>query len=390
MSFLRKEKKPRDPSLSGPNKESSGPGEANITADDHSEDYFNTPTGSANSPKNGSGQEDYSPRSSVVALPAEINEISPKNDGNAQVKDDYHGFHANRRPLGGHNIPPFSQPIKPRFKKRGTRLLGKLIYSSRKDSEPSDRLRFDSDESGHDLMALTSANPPRSTSMASTGSGNRKSASSASSSLPKHKFRIPSLTERRQSTQEEPPTTHKKTPSSNSVVDSRVGNSDEKPATGTWKAPDSWDVKGDDILGLPAPMVGEDQPIAEEEDDDDVVQEQTTPQSDVAETLSSLPVLYGSHQYSHVVPPQSDPKNLTKGPNHIIRVFKEDNTFTTILCPLETTTTELITIVQRKFFLESVANYQLSVYVGNCVKVLESFEKPLKIQMGLLMLQVCR
>lgn len=423
MSFLRKEKKPRDPSLSGPNKESSGPGEANITADDHSEDYFNTPTGSANSPKNGSGQEDYSPRSSVVALPAEINEISPKNDGNAQVKDDYHGFHANRRPLGGHNIPPFSQPIKPRFKKRGTRLLGKLIYSSRKDSEPSDRLRFDSDESGHDLMALTSANPPRSTSMASTGSGNRKSASSASSSLSKHKFRIPSLTERRQSTQEEPTTTHhdsnafaldmnldemhdilksptktpepdvlperiqyKKTPSSNSVVDSRVGNSDEKPATGTWKAPDSWDVKGDDILGLPAPMVGEDQPIAEEEDDDDVVQEQTTPQSDVAETLSSLPVLYGSHQYSHVVPPQSDPKNLTKGPNHIIRVFKEDNTFTTILCPLETTTTELITIVQRKFFLESVANYQLSVYVGNCVKVLESFEKPLKIQMGLLML----
>lgn len=72
--------------------------------------------------------------------------------------------------------------------------------------------------------------------------------------------------------------------------------------------------------------------------------------------------------------------------SHIIRVFKEDNTFTTILCPLETTTSELLAIVQKKFFLESTTNFQLSVCIGNCVKVLEDFEKPLKIQMGLLLL----
>lgn len=100
---------------------------------------------------------------------------------------------------------------------------------------------------------------------------------------------------------------------------------------------------------------------------------------------SHLPVLYGSRQKQHVVDQAGQAPN-SKGPNHIVRVFKEDNTFTTILCPLETTTAELLRIVQRKFFLESISNCQITVYIGNCVKVLEPFEKPLKIQMGLLML----
>lgn len=108
---------------------------------------------------------------------------------------------------------------------------------------------------------------------------------------------------------------------------------------------------------------------------------------DLLSTRTHLPVLYGSRQRSHVANASSDAASHSKkGPNHIVRIFKEDNTFTTILCPLETTTADLLTIVQRKFFLESTSNYQITVYIGNCVKVLEPFEKPLKIQMGLLML----
>lgn len=178
---------------------------------------------------------------------------------------------------------------------------------------------------------------------------------------------------------------------------------------GSWKAPDSWDVKDTNPV---APE--KDETIGSSSDSDDPAV--TSPTNDhlavdylsandalsVSSALSAglyvstpeerpkkvkredehvrrlshLPILYGSQQRYHT---PSD-----KGPNHIIRVFKEDNTFTTILCPLETTTQELLNIVQRKFFLESISNCQIAVYIGNCVKVLEPYEKPLKIQQGLL------
>lgn len=421
MSFLRKERKNHG-SVSGNSKESVSPRDTHF-GHDHPEDYLNTPFASANTPA--LFAEDYSPRSSVVALSEDNGQISPRTGGEtgeSHLKDNYHGFHASRRPLGGHNIPPFSQPIKPRFKKKGSRLLGKLMYTNRKDSDVSDRLRFDSEESGHELMTLVSALPPRLASMASSSSGTRKSGSLVSS-LPRHKFRISSMsTDRRHSSHDDsavPPSDAnafaldmnldemhdilksptktpepeappdrikmKKTPSSNSVVDSRAANADEVPAAGSWMAPDSWDVKGDEHLALKSPLEAGKEPLREV-DEEQPTDSESLPTPELVKPVSSLPVLYGGHHATHVVPLLANPKNLTKGPNHIIRVFKEDNTFTTILCPLETSTTELVAIVKRKFFLELVANYQLSVYVGNCVKVLELFEKPLKIQMGLLML----
>lgn len=78
---------------------------------------------------------------------------------------------------------------------------------------------------------------------------------------------------------------------------------------------------------------------------------------------------------------------ITRGPNHIIRIFKEDNTFTTILCAVETSTTELLTIIQKKLFLDTISNYQLTLYYGLHTKVLDLQEKPLKIQLGLLTMQ---
>ncbi|CAH2355014.1 adenylate cyclase [[Candida] railenensis] len=204
-----------------------------------------------------------------------------------------------------------------------------------------------------------------------------------------------------------------------------------------WKAPDSWDVKFD---AKPMDPNAEANDLKDGEDDDDdgashcssestfsysseepteIIDENKIQSHEhhhhhhhhhqhrhhnqskakeasnsISTTRTNLPVLYGSRHLSHIVQPGMIDTNANnvlhsfpvKGPNHIVRIFKQDNTFTTILCPLETTTAELLTIVQRKFFLESVANYQISVHIGNCVKVLESFEKPLKIQMGLLLL----
>ena len=54
-----------------------------------------------------------SPRSSVVSLPQLIH-----NSATHHLKENYRGFHANKRPKGIANVPPLAQPIKPRFKKK--------------------------------------------------------------------------------------------------------------------------------------------------------------------------------------------------------------------------------------------------------------------------------
>lgn len=98
---------------------------------------------------------------------------------------------------------------------------------------------------------------------------------------------------------------------------------------------------------------------------------------------SSLPVLYGSKNALHVV---SSNEQNPKAKNYIVRVFREDNTFTTILSSLDVTTAELLISVQKKFFLESTQNYQLALHIGKYVKILEPYERPMKIQKGLLLL----
>lgn len=183
--------------------------------------------------------------------------------------------------------------------------------------------------------------------------------------------------------------------------------------TGVWRAPDSWDVKlNHSDKTEPLNEIGSEEgesdgePLQQDYKDREKDSKSPTPlterdahnqgrtstgMNDNNNTekreseITKIPPLYGVRSISHNIN-KSKTKNLTKGPNNIVRIFKEDNTFTTILCPLETSTAELLSIVQRKFFLESTSNYHISVYIGNCVKVLESFERPLKIQMALLLL----
>lgn len=430
-------------------------------------------------------EDNYSPKSSVVSLP-HLSVSTPTS-----LRENYRGFHANKRPKGIANVPPLAQPIKPRFKKKSGSLFNKLI-SGRKESEsgaledhgdqnqqqPHQHHHFlhhHQDESKHHKLTSGSPASTRSTSIVSADvttmgslagalSAPRKSASSTSSTAaPKHKFRIHSITSDhhhipaqgvlaqllQMSTQKpkegQISPDHPRSRSSHSLEETKgsVGsassilptkfdlNLDEmhgiikapddasksrrslgdvssvlpssikkksmsSAGTGgvegpTWQAPDSWDVK---VEKNSTPMEIDDLKDEEEEQESHEINDSSSlssdqiksnEQEDQEETASQLPVLYGPRHLSQTVNSQVD-KNLTKGPSHIVRVFKEDNTFTTILCPLETTTSELLAIVQRKFFLESTANYQISVYIGRNVKVLEPFEKPLKIQMGLLLL----
>lgn len=423
--------------------------------------------------------ENYSPRLLIVLMaPANNQEPHP-----LQLKDNYRGFHANRRTRGV-NVPPLLQPIKPRFKKKSSLLLGKFIYLTRKDLELSQDLTAvpDTDEVPHSPHLGLVLGQERSLvgSNNYTTAGPRKSVSSlgllASS---KHKFRLPLLLAHHSPNQPRPVVPRHSShdlPERHQVFDLDIDpnemqdivrapegpvtpqkeqqlpfllsqhlpetqlrvpraplrrlftslgvpslNSEHKDQVGGWKAPDLWDVKFDasgptspskaDVLSVSSDDTDDKAPLPDQvranhtyassnnsslslltsTDDPDVNsarkhrrhhEEQQLP--DFLSTRAHLPLLYGVRQrVQHTIPGETTAK---KGPNHIVRVFREDNTFTTILCPLETTTAELLAIAQRKFFLESIANYQISVYVGKCVKVLESSERPLKIQMGLLSL----
>ena len=526
----------------------------------------------------------YLPRSSIVSLPSEgppLDVADSGNDSVSSLKDNYRGFHANRRPKAIANIPPLSQPIKPRFKKKSGSLLGKLIYSSRKDSDSSAHSGETTKSepiTEHDVTTpVTSrnnsitvgalSNSPALGSLSTPAAGavssgsvsasasisgvsgspsssvpstshraqslsaslgtaigpqqplsQRKSASSdTADTVSKHKFRMPSislehhhhhhhhphhpslvgheqflrmleeaLAPQRAALTSAVPTTpispsikeepkeldsdsakvvgttfdldmnldemhgiiklpedprnkssfsDSSTNAAEAIHDGRGNIATQKSqlliqslGTGSisgpagpvpeskavWKAPDSWDVQLDQNMN---PIRTIDLALSDSDDTDEKeVNDDIHNHLDVGSLSSSigsislndshdeghhlqkklverqefrrmsdLPVLYGTRQLSHIIQGELDSKT-GKPPNHIVRVFREDNTFTTILCSLETTTAELLAIAQRKFFLESISNYQISVYIGNCVKVLEPFEKPLKIQLGLLLL----
>ena len=145
----------------------------------------------------------YSPRSSIVSLstpPTQSNNNSELAVSSEQshIKDNYKGFHANKRPKGLANIPPLAHPIKPRFRKKGTSLLGKLIYSSRKDSEGSQQSGELAPQHSIEVEPEESEERDQQRWNSSGNNGgqqqvNKKSVSSAGSNSSKHKFRIPSI-----------------------------------------------------------------------------------------------------------------------------------------------------------------------------------------------------
>lgn len=190
-------------------------------------------------------------------------------------------------------------------------------------------------------------------------------------------------------------------------------HTDDIPRHSAWKAPDSWDVTevgchdtyDSDTTGL-------------SDSDNDILNDQTYRDDEYpnlggknsgvgSPTSQNKPSSAGpekTRRRNRIQPRPAVPekKNATvfgiekssahnmpiaRGPNHIIRIFKEDNTFSTILCPVETTTTELLTIIQKKLFIDSMSNFQLTIYYGLHTKVLDLHEKPLKIQLGLLTTQ---
>lgn len=421
--------------------------------------------------------DNYLPRLLVVLMPQlpeqHVHQTKEQGTDENVLKNNYRGFHGTKAPQS--NVPPLSQPIKPRFRKKGSSLLNKLIHSNRKDSEPSDQESSSSGRKGtlngqnvtdhkgstsssgskhkfrlpsislhhHHHQASAQNQPDHATRHASISeesshplvseptsgdASRRKSASSASGvplqSSPSKVFDLDLNFDEMQSILRKPdkaPIRPSLQLAGNSATD--VTDQTEEPSkhAAGWQAPDSWDVTGE----APNAAVGNNVPSgaarvdqSSESDLSKVEERRETARHLVKDSLEDssnsllssaegdqvrgptdvprkrktssrpsipkrrLPILFGT--WSNGLPGVEG--KLAKGPNHIVRVFKEDNTFTTILCPLETNAAELLRIVQRKFFFESISNYHLALYVGRNVKVLEPFEKPLKIQMGLLSL----
>lgn len=67
-----------------------------------------------------------------------------------------------------------------------------------------------------------------------------------------------------------------------------------------------------------------------------------------------------------------------------VRVFRQDGTFGTISCDIDTTVAELIQLLGKKFFLPSVSEYQLTVRTAGLPRILLAKERPLVYQRVLL------
>ncbi|ODQ77915.1 hypothetical protein BABINDRAFT_163286 [Babjeviella inositovora NRRL Y-12698] len=79
-------------------------------------------------------------------------------------------------------------------------------------------------------------------------------------------------------------------------------------------------------------------------------------------------------------------KKLSQVGNYIIRVFREDNTFATLLCSFDTCEAELLAMAGRKFFIPDISNYLIGLRIGRLTKVLDPNSRPVTIQSQLLLL----
>ncbi|ODQ66423.1 hypothetical protein NADFUDRAFT_82247 [Nadsonia fulvescens var. elongata DSM 6958] len=83
---------------------------------------------------------------------------------------------------------------------------------------------------------------------------------------------------------------------------------------------------------------------------------------------------------------KSSTNEAIKPPHSIafIRIFRHDGSFSTVSCFMDTTVAELLQILSRKFFLPSIAGYQLTITVGGLTRLMSTNEYPLVIQRRLL------
>ncbi|ODV61656.1 uncharacterized protein ASCRUDRAFT_26784, partial [Ascoidea rubescens DSM 1968] len=73
--------------------------------------------------------------------------------------------------------------------------------------------------------------------------------------------------------------------------------------------------------------------------------------------------------------------------NFMIRIFKEDNTFFTVSCKINTTVSEILSMIgNKKSFLKSIDDYVLEMRIGIYFKILAMADKPFELQLAILVI----
>mgnify|MGYP000910273593 CR=1 FL=1 len=137
-------------------------------------------------------------------------------------------------------------------------------------------------------------------------------------------------------------------------------------SSAVWEAPESWSIMPDIAAALQSSI-----DLTFGSESSTVSSSSASTSKDYSKNPSTTTTVNGNRK----------PKPTVK---HCVRIFRENGTFGTISCDISTTVTELIQLLGRKFFLPSVAGYQLTVQVGGLKKILLPKEKPLMFQQELL------
>lgn len=67
-----------------------------------------------------------------------------------------------------------------------------------------------------------------------------------------------------------------------------------------------------------------------------------------------------------------------------VRIFKEDKSFSTLSCPLNSTATDVLSAMARKMYRDNFVGYDLTVKTGDLSRILQKHERPLVLQRILL------
>lgn len=70
--------------------------------------------------------------------------------------------------------------------------------------------------------------------------------------------------------------------------------------------------------------------------------------------------------------------------NYGVRIFRQDNTFATLILPLNTTANDLVQRLAGKLFLQDLGKYRLKLVRNNLEREIQPYEQPIKIQKKLL------
>lgn len=188
-------------------------------------------------------------------------------------------------------------------------------------------------------------------------------------------------------------------------------NEHNASVSSNWVAPESWNVKGDDVVekerinstsssnsstlqfsarhsksrGGSVDISGANNTSGANNNTGSV--SPNTPK--VAEFSSPTQAESGHRSSTSTSGGNSVKKNSISSPSvqrAFIRIFTEDNSSKVMPCDSEMTTAELLRRYKKKYLFNSSGEYQLCVRIGRLAKILDLSAKPLRLQMSLLLL----